>query len=36
MGYSPELKEAMLRRVLSPNNESIAKVSREEEIMFVN
>ena len=32
MGYSPELKEAMLRRLLPPNNESVAKVSREEGI----
>lgn len=31
MGYSPELKEAMLRRLLPPNNESVTKVSREEE-----
>ena len=32
MNYSPELKEAMLRRMLPPNNESIAKISREEGI----
>lgn len=32
MGYSPELKEAMLRRLLPPNNESVTKVSREEGI----
>ena len=32
MGYSPELKEAMLRRLLPPNNESVSKVSREEGI----
>ena len=24
MGYSPELKEAMIRRLLSPKNESVA------------
>ena len=33
MEYIPELKEAMLRRFLSPNNESVAKVSREEGIL---
>ena len=32
MHYSPELKEAILRRLLPPNNESITKVSREEGI----
>ena len=32
MNYSPELKEALLRRMLSPSNESIAKISREEDI----
>lgn len=32
MHHSPELKEAVLRRLLPPNNESIAKVSREEGI----
>jgi transposase-like protein len=32
MGYSKELKDAMLRRLLPPNNESIAKVAREEGI----
>ena len=32
MNYSPELKEALLRRMLPPNNESIAKISREEGI----
>ncbi len=32
MHYSPELKEAMLRRLLPPNSESITKVSREEGI----
>ncbi|MBE5912256.1 transposase [Pseudobutyrivibrio sp.] len=32
MGYSPELREAMLRRLLPPNNESVVKVSREEGI----
>ena len=30
MNYSKELKEAVLRRILPPNNESIAKVAREE------
>ena len=30
MNYSPELKEALLRRMLLPSNESIAKISREE------
>ena len=32
MNYSPELKEAILRRLLPPNSESIAKVSKEEGI----
>ncbi len=32
MNYSPELKEALLRRMLPPNNESISKISREEGI----
>ena len=32
MNYSPELKEAMLRRTLPPNNESITKISKEEGI----
>ena len=32
MNYSPELKEALLRRILPPNNESITKISREEGI----
>ena len=32
MHHSPELKEAILRRLLPPNNESITKVSREEGI----
>lgn len=32
MNYSPELKEALLRRMLPPNNESITKISREEGI----
>ena len=32
MGYSPELKEAMLRRLLPQKNESVTKVSREEGI----
>mgnify|MGYP004493426287 FL=1 len=30
MNYSPELKDALLRRMLLPSNESIAKISREE------
>lgn len=30
MNYSPEFKEAMLRRMLPPNNESIAKIAKEE------
>ncbi len=32
MNYSPELKEALLRRMLPPNSESITKISREEGI----
>ena len=32
MNYSQELKDAMLKRMLPPNNESIAKISREEGI----
>ena len=32
MNYSPELKEALLRRMLPPNNESISKISKEEGI----
>jgi len=32
MNYSPELKEAVLRRMLPPNNESISKISKEEGI----
>ena len=32
MNYSPELKEALLRRMLPPNNESITKIAREEGI----
>ena len=32
MNYSPELKDALLRRILPPNNESITKISREEGI----
>lgn len=32
MNYSPELKDALLRRMLPPNNESITKTSREEGI----
>ena len=30
MNYSPEYKEAMLRRMLPPNNESIKKIAKEE------
>jgi len=30
MKYSPELKEAILKRILPPNNESITKVAKEE------
>ncbi len=30
MQYSPKLKEAILRRILPPNNESITKVAKEE------
>ena len=30
MNYSPEYKEAMLRRMLPPNSESITKIAREE------
>ena len=32
MNYGPELKEALLRRMLPPNNESITKISKEEGI----
>ena len=32
MNYSPELKEALLRRMLPPNNESISNISKEEGI----
>ena len=32
MNYSPELREALLRRMLPPNNESIRKISKEEGI----
>ena len=32
MNYSKELKDALLRRMLPPNNESIAKISKEEGI----
>ena len=32
MNYSQELKEAVLRRMLPPNNESISKISKEENI----
>ena len=32
MNYSKELKDALLRRMLSPNNESITKISKEEGI----
>jgi len=28
MNYSPELKDALLRRMLPPNNESITKISK--------
>ena len=30
MNYSKELKDALLRRMLLPNNESITKISKEE------
>ena len=30
MNYSPEYKEALLRRMLPPNNESITKIAKEE------
>lgn len=32
MNYSPELKEALLKRMLPPNNESITTISKEEGI----
>ena len=32
MNYSPEFKEALLRRMLPPNNESITKIAKEEGI----
>ena len=32
MVYSPELKEAMLRRMLPPNSESVTKIAKEEGI----
>lgn len=32
MNYSPEYKEALLRRMLPPNNESITKIAKEEGI----
>ena len=32
MNYSPEVKEAIIRRMLPPGNESITKISREEGI----
>ena len=32
MNYSKELKDALLRRMLPPNNESIIKISKEEGI----
>lgn len=32
MNYSPELKDALLRRMLPPKNESITKIAREEGI----
>ncbi len=35
MNYSPELKEALLRRMLPPNNESITKISREERREYI-
>ena len=30
MNYSPEYKDSLLRRMLPPNNESIAKIAKEE------
>ena len=30
MNYSPEYKDAILRRMLPPNNESITKIAKEE------
>ena len=30
MNYSPEYKEAILRRMLPPSNESITKIAKEE------
>jgi len=30
MNYKPEYKEALLRRMLPPNNESISKIAKEE------
>ena len=33
MNYSKELKDALLRRMLPPNNESITKISKEEGIL---
>lgn len=35
MAYSKELKEAILRRLLPPNNESVTKLSKEEGIPTV-
>ena len=32
MNYSPELKEAILRRMLPPNNEPINKIAKQEGI----
>ena len=32
MNYSKELRDALLRRMLPPNNESITKISKEEGI----
>lgn len=32
MNYSPELKEAILRRMLPPDNESIIKIAQQEGI----
>ena len=34
MNYSPEFKEAMLRRMLPPNNESIKKIAKEEGLSY--
>ena len=32
MNYSPEFKEAMLRRMLPPNNESITKIAKKKKV----